>query len=183
MTNEKTSDSKVLVLLGIIGLLGTVATGVFANWDKIFPKPDLAIVTSTTTPAISLSSASPSTASPSTPPSTPERSLNVYAKSLSNRNFEELAKIYPEGDKTVQRAWLESTNEESRITTVQVLAGETELLPSPANGVAVLRATMRYCRDNGDDSTDTKNYTFVQNQGLWQLESFTGAENVKPTQC
>lgn len=134
---------------------------------------------------------SPGTANqnPNTPepakslPPSPERLLNLYAYSLTNRDFSTLEKIYPKIDKDNQKRWLQGIStipSKSPIASLQVVGQPQRTLNETK---VVLRATMKYCRKNGSASTDLKNYTFTQNQGIWQLDSITQPENIKFIRC
>jgi hypothetical protein len=109
------------------------------------------------------------------------RLLTNYAQSLTNRDFVSLKKIYPKGDEDTQRKWLQGTSKNSPIATVQV-AGQPERIIDSEDEVT-LRATMQYCRQGQSGSTDIKNYTFVQNEGAWQLDSMSAPEDVTEIQC
>jgi hypothetical protein len=108
------------------------------------------------------------------------RLLTDYARSLTDREFATLGRIYPKGNEDMQKKWLEGTSKDSRIVTVQVV-GQPER--SDSENEVTLRATMQYCRYDQSGSTDIKNYTFVKNQGTWQLDSMTAPEKVKNIHC
>ena len=40
----KTSGSKTQIIIATIGLVGVIATALFANWDKMFPPPQTNVV-------------------------------------------------------------------------------------------------------------------------------------------
>jgi len=177
-------DDQQKILVGAGGVLGAIALVLNAMGASQFvPNIINQIFGATPSPSPPVISQSIA-ASPSTPTAafSPERSLNIYAQSLTNRDYGKLRDIFPNGNEATQRAWLEGTNEEPRITVVQVFE-DTERLPSSETGVVVLRATMMYCRADRSGSTDVKNYTFFQNQGLWKLESSTRPKDHTSIQC
>ncbi len=106
----------------------------------------------------------------------PEHLLNLYAYSLTNRDFSTLEKMYPKIDKDNQKRWLKGIPPDTKKPKKSPIAG-LQVVDDPQRIVnetkVVLRATMKYCREDGTGSTDIKNYTFTQNQGMWQLDSMT----------
>lgn len=103
----------------------------------------------------------------------PEQLLISYTQSLTNRDFSRLAEIYPKGRKEEQQSWLQGENRKAPIISIQVVNQPRKILTSSDGAEIVLRATLQYCRQDGNGSIDTKNYTFVQNQGTWKLDSVT----------
>lgn len=121
---------------------------------------------------------------PENPPtSSPERSLNLYTQSLTNRDFSELGRIYPSGNQNSILQWLQGAGSKAPILTVQVVGQPQRIMTSADGQEIVLRATLQYCREDRSGSTDIKNYTFVKNQEIWHLDSRTAPEEVTPIRC
>ena len=183
--NQRRSAIFIGLLLLTIGIVLNLAPTFQSDPAKITsaPPPKQA---STPTPSLSspdnqvIAQLSPIQQS-STFPTPPEGLLNEYARSLSDRDFVVLGKIYPRGNEARQRDWLEGTNGKAPIDTVQVL-GQPARIANSENAVT-LRANMQYCREDSSGSTDIKNYAFTQKDGVWLLESMSAAENVTPIQC
>lgn len=111
----------------------------------------------------------------------PERLLNEYALSLTNRDFVSLMEIYPTINETEERDWLEGRNSKPPIETIQLVGQPTRILNSESE--VVLRAKMQYCRQDDNGSTDVKNYTFLNKSGVWKLHTRSAAEEVKLIRC
>lgn len=111
----------------------------------------------------------------------PERLLNEYALSLANRDFESLMEIYPTINETGERDWLEGRNGKPPIESIQLVGQPRRIID--AESEVVLRAKMQYCRQDANGSTDIKNYTFLNNSGVWKLNTRSAPEEVDFIQC
>jgi len=183
--NQRRSAIFIGLLLLTIGIVLNLAPTSQSNLAEIASNPPPTQV-STPTPSPSSPDSqvivqSPTIQQSSTFSTPPEGLLNEYARSLTDRDFVVLGKIYPRGNEARQREWLEGVNGKAPIDTVQVV-GQPARIANSENAVT-LRANMQYCRKDRSGSTDIKNYTFTQKDGMWQLESMSAAENVTPIQC
>ncbi|NES24281.1 MAG: hypothetical protein F6K41_36550 [Symploca sp. SIO3E6] len=120
------------------------------------------------------------------PSSSPERVLKSYVRSMTDRDFTEVSRISPKADIAYVKRWLQGTSTKPQkipISRIEVV-GEPKRISTYANEAElVLRAKLQYCREDGSGSTDIKNYTFIQNQGMWQLDSMTAPEDVTLIRC
>lgn len=118
---------------------------------------------------------------------TPAGALRAYAGSLTTGDFARIAKkIYPRESQATLKGWVEGEDGSAPLTRVEVV-GKPEVDEASPDEVTLL-ATMQYCSDEQDgrpsrDSRDTKYYTFIKTQGVWQLNSMTAPEDREDISC
>lgn len=80
---NKPSGQNIQIILALIGLLGAVSSGVFANWDKIFPTasaPPVAVESPSVASTVSTTDGVPVEPAPAAIPSSETTSMNSPAE-------------------------------------------------------------------------------------------------------